>query len=538
MPMNTATIAGLLCLAAVAPAAESEPVSRSVRLEGDFTLTKDVFVQVAGGVSIDATDATFRSEDKTLHIIGGTEQASTTLHSEAFRYDTTIRVKSHKDVKPGQFVRLLNREKFDPSGTKSTIEWNKVVGIVGNRVYLQFPLLVDHATADLDFYSAATGFEWRGGEFIGTSLRLKYLDAPQVSGVQIQGPLRYGIFVLGCIGDTIRNCTVNDPGHGIKLDGIYGTGGQEYGYGIIHTNCANSNVVDCHGYNGWHIFDAADGVRDVTYTNCSASGSLYGFSTHQSCVSASYVNCRSLGKHGHSHRCRYLNIEGGLIQNDSLAGVALMSNQWEARIKGVRFEGRPDGTKSDIMLGSGPSQSHPQRFTIEDCSFTSFKGIGLSTTAPGSTMHFKRNTIRCERESGSISLHSGLLLIDDNTIENLGSNGFVLTGEKTFVRRNHLTGERLDTPQATLIYSQGEGGVFYVEDNTIDVELYRVMRVLREGITIKNWSGNRLLKGTIGGAIQLTGQAKRLVVERANGNLLSHANNKFGVGVEVVNHVD
>lgn len=251
---------------------------------------------------------------------------------------------------------------FDLGNTYRTSEANSVREVIGNRVYLDGPLLCDYATgSSVARYRTSSNVTLKLGRINnkgalpasdGVSIRLRFMVNPRVFAPRTVNSQRFALYVMYCSGDIIFNPVSMRPGTVAAEAGYLG----EYGYGISHAFSCFSRVVNGGGGRGWHVYEAATGQRDITYQNCMANMDGFSFSTHEGCVSVRYENCQGIGKLGITCRARYLEVFGGKFEVTRGQGVAVSANCMHWVVDGVLFRGlssTASSVYSDNTQGAG-----------------------------------------------------------------------------------------------------------------------------------------------------------------------------------------
>lgn len=520
-------------------------------IRGNLYLSAPLSVTVPDDVVIDARDAHFRTDFATednLITLSGLKGSvvSTTLALDARRGDLAIEVADATGLEAGMIIRLHSQEWFDPAETKRTLETNRIRGVDGTTVYLDAPLLCDFTSAGdtagggdgsvaVEAWKVARNVKWIGGTFhrldtMDKALFARFLSDPTFDGLTFEGEGRYGLYLENVVGDLVHNCRSYNHGRNMELDGTYSTVGQEFGYGILHTHTAFSRVSHCHGGRGWHTFEAADGVRDVTYDHCTATGDTYGFSTHQNCISAHYNHCHALGKHGHTHRARYVYIDGGLVDSSLSGQVGIGTTEAckEIYVRRVTFR----GPQQHFAAANGSTARSDERvFVIEECEFPDFRGFTVAMAEPLSRFEFVRNRVVTPDDGAALTYRAAVARFDGNQF--LNSNGGVITQantslatDKTYIERNSHTGTKHATESALIYARKGE---LYFSDNSIDIDGFRAIRVFDSDCVIRQLIGNRIRQ--MGLVVQVSG-AVTVTVDLSAFNVFANAA-PFGSDVTV-----
>lgn len=194
------------------------------------------------------------------------------------------------------------------------------------------------------------------GSIQALTVRQQY--APLLDGVIFKGKCRYQAYVMYGSYDTVKDCIFRDYGY-IPEDGGYANGlpgqpdGLGYGYGLGHARNYKSTVINCHGRNGWHAFDAARGQMWIDYVDCSGYRNAYAFATHECAWHVRYMNCRVVGGAGWlMTRCIHPKLVG--CSSDSPGGHVAVFGFYNvtALVKGCDFHadftvGTPFGVRLD-----------------------------------------------------------------------------------------------------------------------------------------------------------------------------------------------
>lgn len=240
-------------------------------------------------------------------------------------------------------VVFHSTRKFDVAGNKQTYETQRIWQVTGNAIYIDGESLVAFEVGDdVTSYRLTEGFKFIGGEFTSndtntTLIRLEYFNRPEVEGPFFndvgQGNL---LMIRYCAEDRVSDVTIKSAGRPTDPEAGYG---GDFGYGIIHAFSCYSKVYDCTGSEGWHSFEAADGQRDITYDNVHALADGHGFSTHEGCVSATYINCHTQARLPSINRARYIKYDGGTYTKTS-EDASFGANAWEIEITGINFRNK------------------------------------------------------------------------------------------------------------------------------------------------------------------------------------------------------
>lgn len=244
-------------------------------------------------------------------------------------------------IQTGDWVQFYSPRKFDINGTKQTYEVNRVWDVDGNTVYLDGESLVAFEQGDtLEVRALSEGFTVKNGYIDqqgvnGEGVVVAGFNRPKIEKMMFVDPYRYGLYVRYCCEDQVVNCNVRSAG--TPTSPVAGYSG-DYGYGFIHARNCFSRVDNCVGSDGWHSFEAADGQRDITYTSSIAIADGHGFSTHQNCVSAIYINCQAKARLPMIMRCRYPKILGGDYTKTTADATFSFGNAWEVVVKGISYK--------------------------------------------------------------------------------------------------------------------------------------------------------------------------------------------------------
>lgn len=246
-------------------------------------------------------------------------------------------------IQDQDLIVFHSTRKFDAAATKETYETQRTWQVTGNTIYTDGESLVAFEVGDdVTSYRLTEGFKFIGGEFTSndtntTLIRLEYFNRPEVEGPFFndvgQGNL---LMIRYCAEDRTSDVTIKSAGRPTDPEAGYG---GDFGYGIIHVFSCYSKVYDCTGSEGWHSFDAADGQRDITYDNVHALADGHGFSTHEGCVSATYINCHTQARLPSINRARYIKYDGGTYTKTS-EDASFGTNAWEIEITGINFRNK------------------------------------------------------------------------------------------------------------------------------------------------------------------------------------------------------
>ncbi|AGN51399.1 hypothetical protein VPJG_00035 [Vibrio phage jenny 12G5] len=272
------------------------------------------------------------------------------------------------------------------SGSKETYEVNRCWEVDGSSLYVDGEALVAfEAGDDVKAYELTDGITIKGGTInhrntaSSTALLVRFFNRPIIKDINFLEVGQNGLHMRYNAEDKITNCNIRRAGE--PSSPIAGYAGV-YGYGIIHTYSCFSMVSDCSGSGGWHSFEAADGQRDITYSDCVSIADGHGFSTHENCVSAKYIDCHSQARLPSTNRARYVTYKGGTYTKtspDATFGV----NAWRTVFEGVLFTTANDSSAEQTFHAayiedSENKPTEPQSFKTEmlvsNCTFDIHKG--------------------------------------------------------------------------------------------------------------------------------------------------------------------
>lgn len=487
-------------------------VATKLEAHGDYSFSGPVTATIRDGVEVDFSGAYFRplfSGAQSLFSISGLQAATfrTTLTTDALIGDQRVSVASLDGIIEGQGIQLYSREWFDAPGTsKKTYETNRVRGVGDGYVYLDAPLITDFtASGDISgggdgtitvrFATVSKNLKWTGGTYhcehtVDRGISALHLSNPIFSDLTFDKVGYYGLYIQDCLGPVVQNSHSYDHGRDVALNGGYGSG--SYGYGFIHAHVCFARVINCSGGRGWHTFDAADGVRDIVYSNCTVLSDTFGFSTHQSCHYARYENCTSEGKHSFTMRARHVEIIDGVINDSSNHSIGLTSTVHKFIMKGVRVRGKPGVT----IYQAGSDQNKPFLAIVTDNVFEDSRGIGLSSQNENSTIIFANNHVRVTAGGGSVGIGAGMSVVAGNTFENfntacLGHGSSANYLRKVFVEGNRWVGQHVGSGETTFANCGGADEMhIHYDNNKFDVRANRVIRMGNDNAIIKRFNGN------------------------------------------------
>jgi hypothetical protein len=327
---------------------------------------------------------------------------------------TSYTLDSTENIEVGDLVVFHSTRQFDNAGNKETFETQRVYHVENNTIYVDAPAKVSFSQGDTaTFYKLSQNLEIHNLKLNGYSatqsgILIQYFNKPFLNNISLDDFDKNGLYIRSCSEDISQNIRVNSAGRVLHPnDGYEHTDPQNltFGYGLIHAWNCYSSVFDSIGKYSWHSFEASDGQRDITYYNCKSISDAFGFSTHENCVSAKYVNCSSDGKVGITARCRYVDIIGGEYYGN-VEGTLIGLGSLKAVLDGVAIKATPnrliDGNIT--LLNTSYQESNnlvePEDITVEtivkDCIFDSgdiHGAITLGATA-SSVVTFDNNIVK------------------------------------------------------------------------------------------------------------------------------------------------
>lgn len=400
--------------------------------------------------TIDIDGCTIKSDQSSniLRLEGGTQVVvSTTLGTPSYTtpvdnttlQDPNVYVRGVRkytladttNVAAGDLIIFHSTRIFDSA--KETYETNRIWKVEGNTVYVDGEASVAFESGDeVLVYKLTQGLTIKNGTVDSqntsgsTGVYIQNFNRPRVKDVNFLNVGQNGLYIRRCAEDKTNNCNILSAGSPANTEAGYQ---GEFGYGIIHTYSCFSKVSGCTGSEGWHSFEAADGQRDITYNDCTSISDGHGFSTHENCVSATYIDCHSQARLPNTNRARYVKYKGGTYTKTSV-DASFSGGKWEFEMDGVTFSTPLEATTPrHIALiyfpeTEGAYPDEPQAFTtkliVKNCNLTLAGGYAnIGNIALGDVV-FENNTL-ISTGNGKVSISAKNVIARNNVFRLLDS---------------------------------------------------------------------------------------------------------------------
>lgn len=484
---------------------------------GRFVINLETVWNITDNTTLDWSNATFipaSTNNTKTHITimghrnGESDKAGvvwppvikTSLTKDALRWDTSIEVADASGIQEGDLLVLISKEYFQKkTQTRDTQEATRVSSVVGNKIYLDAPILCDYTASghqadggtgypDVCHFSTAQKVEIIGGIFeiynrVSKAIVISDINLPKLSGQRFIQPYRRGLEIRNCSGDTHYDQVLERMGEEPTDDSeTY----PSFGYGVMHTSCCYSRVFAGQGRRGWHSYDATAGQRDITYYNFIGQMEQQSISSHADCVLFRVVGCQIDSRYAIHGRGRYIQVEDCKITTVTAGnGVEWGGESWELHITGCEFDGTYDNayainSRAWVRSDNQIHRDNSRVFIIGN-KFLG-RGTNISVEKGAHQVVFEGNTIVCDDYATTPSkivldvLDDGEGVFSNNVITSPSGGGracISLGGDSDskWTTGGNIVSGWVSHDTSGYIYSlRGDGCTFTIAHNTVDVD--------------------------------------------------------------------
>lgn len=545
---------------------------------GRFVIDLNTLWNVTDNTTLDWTQAVFMpatTDTKAVHMtikgrrngtlekVDDTPETTTYLTADAVRGSVYVDVERPGGIEEGDLLVFISNEVFQKEAQpgkagykRKTQEPARVSSVVGNRVYLDAPLLCDYTAAghqadggtgypSVQLYKTAQnvtilGGTWEIYERCSRALVINEINLGTFRGLRFVNPLRRGMEIRYCSGDTHYDQVLERHGEDPSTDS---DATPSFGYGVMHTYCCYSRVFGGQGRRGWHCFDATQAQRDITYYNFVGQMDSQSISSHADCILFRVVGCQIEGRHAIHGRARYVYVENCRINGvEHGAGVEWGADSFELHIYNSTFEGSW-GNAYPINGTIGQRPNHP---TVRNNSKAiikgnTFSGIGgnISLIRGAKKIIFEDNTIESDDFATTVSKLSFYLFaggkgfFNRNTLVDIVGGGrsnislSAETGTKWIAKGNIVEGDNKHGVVGDVFSITGDDAAeVIIEDNTVDTELVRYFINCSVQRDFKSISRNTFMASNTDAIMLRQTGGKDSTVDRLTNNNVSSASNR------------